>query len=149
MELRRAHSARLAQVAQLSRLVEQASRENETEFAKTVAGSSEEEVEALSFAVNSALISGLGADALPWSRFAKELDTVGITARHGALSRPEGFFEQLHAQERQVQEKLIRDTVTSATSAMVNLAPALQPHLAEFGLTLEDVLPVRHGQPDG
>ena len=92
----------------LSSLVQQVSRENETEFAATVADCSEEEVEALSFAVNSSLISGLGADAVPWSRFARELDKIGITERHSALSRPEGFFKELHAQECEAQEKRSR-----------------------------------------
>ena len=139
--IRRKHRSRLAQVEKLSSLVQRASQ-NKIEFAKTVAHSSEEEVEALSFAVNSSLISGLGADAVPWSRFARELDKIGITERHSALSRPEGFFKELHAQECEAQEKLIREAVTSATSAMVNIAPALRPHLIEFGLALEDVLPV-------
>ena len=141
------YGAWLGQITKLSSSLQQVRQSRSAEeFAAKIDASPEEEVEALSFAVNAALVSGLGPDAQqqPWARMIQGLDTAGLSERRSALSRPEEFFEELLVKESQEQERLIQCALASAASTILDqlTAPTLQPLLAEFGITLQEVLPV-------
>ena len=86
-KMRFRHRTRLAQLGKLRSIVRQVSEQNLEAFKATIETSKEAEEEAFSFAVNSALISKIDVAAVGWGWFVKELDTVDIMERHGALAR--------------------------------------------------------------
>ena len=139
--LRRRHRLQLVQIHNLGSTVTTLREQNERVFAAAIHSMLEEDREGIEFVVDAALLSEM-EETLPWGRFVKELDKIGLTERHRALSNSQDFFAELHRKELLMHEGMIRTVVESASSALLSLAPALSPYLAEFGVDLSDVVPV-------
>ena len=104
------------------------------------AAASGPEAEAMHFAINSALLA-VPELSVPWASIDRAIRTISVRDRHQALvttGGASGFFEQVVQMERELQQQQLKAAFAAASDGLM---VALAPHLAELGVSIDDMLP--------
>ena len=92
------------------------------------------------FAINSALLTLPELSDCSWGSVERSLEAISLHDRHSILvsGGASGLFSQVVQKERELQQAELKAVFAEATDELMT---ALAPHLAEYGVTINDTLP--------